>query len=195
MEKEKASSVTSFQCTQDEDGMLPSYKLLCCTYVFICYLYIYILCKTDVSVCWHFATILPILSRWSPLSRRAHHVLLKRFRPWQRMGKQWTHFSKWFHVSSKCICGVCMLDVLLYVELLCLWPSCGGIISWCLLRKERDVQAQAILSFPYKPISCASAAVLKIVTHLALERIPHTIICVCASHSYPYCFYSLCVPT
>lgn len=63
------------------------------------------------------------------------------------------------------------------------------------LSKERDVQAQAILSFPCKPICCASAAVLKIVTQLALERIPHTIICVGASHSDPYRFYSLSVPT
>ena len=100
-------------------------------FIYIIYMYFYILYKLELGVCWHFATFLLILSRWSPLSRRAHHVLLKRFRPWQRMGKQWTHFSKWFHVSSKCVCGVCMLDVLLFVELLYLWPSCRGIISWC----------------------------------------------------------------
>ena len=80
-----------------------NYKLL------MLYVWFYILCKTEISVCWHFVTIHPILSRWNHLLRRAHHVLLKRFRPWQRMGKQWTHFRKWFSVSSKYVHMQCML--------------------------------------------------------------------------------------
>ena len=123
-----------------------------------------------------------------------------------------------------------MLDVLLFVKLLCLYglaaeESSPGVelldsvsvkLSLSLHRQTtQQLSKEGCSSAGNSLISlqtnllcicgssknsnttsaCASAAVLKIVTHLALERIPHTIICVGASHSYPYCFYSLCVPT